>query len=332
MRALLLTGYGDIHKLRLDQIPTPEPAPGEVRIRVSHAGLNPVDYKIRDGALKRIRPLRFPHVMGNEVAGVVDAIGAGVTAFAIGDDVFARLDKATMGGFAEEVCARVELVARRPKTIAPEIAAGVPLVGLTAWQCLFEVGDVKRGQSVLIHGGGGSVGRVAIQLAKHAGATVTTTGGAWARELVTQLGADRFVDYREQRFDDGPERYDLVLDLVGGETLDRSFAVVRRGGVVVSIAGRPEPETARDMGGGGVLRLVFRLAAAQQLRLARQAGARYRYWFMRPDGAQLAKLATAIDAGELAVSIDRVFPIAEYADAFALQESGRARGKIILAL
>ena len=332
MRAIVLNGYGGNGKLAIADVPEPRVRQGQLLIRSAYAGLNPVDFKTRDGKLRLIWPLRFPHVLGQEIAGHVAEVGSGVTGFAVGDAVFARLEKARMGGFAPLVTTPAALVAKTPRGLPLEVAAGVPLVTLTAWQVLFEAFSLQADQTVLVHGGAGSVGRVLLQFARDAGAHVTTTVGGWAKDLALSLGAESVIDYRQERFETRPERYDLVVDCVGGDTLDRSFAVVKPGGAVISIAGVPEPQTADDLGVGPVLRAMFFLISRRHRAAARRAGARYRYVFMRPDGARLAAVAQRIETGKLAVSIDRVFSATDFAAAFAYQEGGKVRGKVILDL
>lgn len=332
MKALVLNGYGGNDRLSLQDRPKPIPASNQVLIRVSHAGLNPVDYKIRLGQLRLIRKLRFPHIMGNEIAGTVETIGSSVTRFRVGDRVYARLDKFEMGGCAEFVAEEEKNVAHAPYSIPPEVAAGIPLVALTAWQCLHEIGDVQKGYDVLIHGGAGSVGRFAIQFAKRGGADVTATGSEASRQVITTLGSDRFLDYRKERFESLGRRFDIVLDLVGGETLDRSFSVVKRGGIVISIAGIPDRPTARELGKGIFLQTLFGILTFRQNRLANQAGARFRYMFMHPDGQQLEQFSKWIDAGELVTNVDKVFALKKFAEAFVYQESGKAKGKVVLAV
>ena len=239
MKALVLNGYGDNRKLAIENRPKPSPGPNQILIRVKNAGLNPLDFKIRSGKLRAIRKLKFPHIMGNEVAGTVEAVGEGVTKFKPKDIVYTRLDKGRMGGFAEFVAENERFVAPAPNSVPIEVAAGIPLVALTAWQCVVEVGKLNKNQKILVHGGAGSVGRYAIQFSKHIGAHVTATGNEPSRSLISDLGADRFVDYRKEKFECIGEKFDLVLDLVGADTLDRSFLVVREGGQVISIAGKP---------------------------------------------------------------------------------------------
>ncbi len=330
MKALVLNGYGGNEKLSLVEAPKPVPTAKQVLIRVEYAGLNPVDYKTRQGELRAISKLKFPHVMGNEIGGVVEGVGDAVTKFKPGDKVFSRLNKFNMGAFAEFVAEDESLVALAPKNTSLEVSAGVPLVGLTAWQCLYDIGKIKKGDEVLIHGGAGSVGRLAIQFAKRAGARVTATGSGPSKDLVLGLGADEFIDYRTQKFEDAGKKFDIAYDLVGGETLNRSFSVVKKGGIVISIAGMPEPTTARELGKGFALQALFRIISAKQLKLAKKAGATYRFMLMNPDGDKLAEFARWIEAGELKVTIDRVFPVEQFKEAFEYQESGRAKGKVIL--
>lgn len=218
-----------------------------------------------------------------------------------------------------------------PASLDFEVAAGVPLAGLTALQCLRDELKVTKDQRIFISGGAGGVGTFAIQLAKWLGAEVTTTASARGEALVRRLGADRVVDYTKGRFEDELRDYDGALDLVGGDSLARTFAVVKRGATVVSIAGMPEPETARkDLGGGARLAAVFWLASFGARMKARKHGVRYRYLFMHPSGAELEELARLVDDGKLEVVVDRVFPFAEIGEAMAHLEQGHAKGKVVV--
>ncbi|MCY1060535.1 NADP-dependent oxidoreductase [Nannocystis sp. SCPEA4] len=331
MRAHVLTRYGGPEATELREVPVPAPGPGELRIRVHAAGLNPVDYKIREGQLKVIRRYPLPIVLGNELAGVVDACGPGVTRFAPGDRVFARVDKDAMGAFADYACVAESLVARMPARLDFATAAAVPLAGLTALQGLRDELHAAPGQRLFIPGGAGGVGTFALQLARQFGATVATTASPRGEALVRRLGADVVVDYTAQRFEEVLSNYDGVFDLVGGDTLARAFAVVKPGGMVLSIAGLPEPLTARkDLGRGPGLAALFWVASLGLRLRAGRRGARYRYLFMHPSGADLADLARRIDDGALEVVIDRVVPFAQIGEAFAHLESGRAKGKIVV--
>ncbi|MGE6785471.1 NADP-dependent oxidoreductase [Ensifer adhaerens] len=309
----------------------PRAARGEVLVRVHAAGLNPVDYKTREGMLKVVQRYPLPIVMGNELSGLVEELGEGVTSFAPGDRVFARMPKDTMGGLAEFAAVPERFLAKMPASIDFNTAAGVPLAGLTALQALRDELHVGRGSRIFIPGGAGGVGTFAIQLAKWLGAEVTTTASPRGRALVEALGADVVIDYTKERFEERLRDMDGAFDLLGGETLLKSFSVVKRGGKVVSIAGMPEPETARkDLGRGLFLRALFWLASYEIRAVARKHGVSYRYLFMHPDGAELAELAGLIDAGSVRPVIDRVFALNDVALAFAYLESGRAKGKVVV--
>jgi alcohol dehydrogenase len=328
VRAFVLTRYGGPEATELRDVPAPEARAGRVVVRVHAAGLNPLDFKIRLGKLKPIRKYPLPIVMGNELAGVVESVGEGVTRFAPGDKVYARVAKDDLGAFAELASLPEAVVAKMPATLDFEKAAAVPLAALTALQALRDELKVGPGKSIFISAGAGGVGTFAIQLAKRLGAKVTTTASPRGEALVRRLGADVVIDYTKARFQDELKEMDGAFDLVGGETLARTFGVVKRGGRVVSIAGLPEPRTVDDIGGGAGLRVLFWIAS---FTTRMRAGAvDYRYLFMHPSGKELEELARMIDAGELEVVVDKVFPFDQAKEALAYLESGRAKGKVVL--
>ena len=327
-----MTRYGGPEATELrDGVPEASVGPNEVRVQVRAAGLNPVDFKIREGKLKVIRRYPLPAVMGNEVAGVVESVGGGVTRFSAGDRVYARVDKDTMGGLAEKAVVHQDHLAKMPASLEFEAAAAVPLAALTALQALRDELRIGTGQRVFISAGAGGVGTFAIQIAKHLGAQVATTASPRGDALVRRLGADIVIDYTRERFEDSLRAYDGAFDLLGGDDLARTFSVVKRGGTVVSIAGMPEPETARrDLGRGSALAALFWAASFGIRRSAASHGVRYRYLFMHPSGADLEKLAALIDAKKLEVIVDRVFPFVEAKEALAYLERGRAKGKVVV--
>jgi alcohol dehydrogenase len=331
MRAFVLTRYGGAEATELREMPHPRPARGEVLVRVHAAGLNPVDFKLRQGKLRVIKRFSLPVVMGNELAGTVAVRGAGATLFSEGDRVFARMPKTDMGAFADYAVVPENLLARMPASLDFNTAAGVPLAGLTALQALRDELHLKKGSRIFISGGAGGVGTFAIQLAKWLGAEVTTTASPRGRALVERLGADTVIDYTAERFEDHVQDMDGVFDLVGGETLRKSFGVVRRGGKVVSIAGMPEPLTARkDLERGVFLAALFWLASYGLRAEARKHGVAYRYLFMHPSGPELSELAQLIEQKRLEPVMDRVFPFAAIKEAFAYLESGHAKGKVVV--
>lgn len=300
-------------------------------MRVRAAGLNPVDFKTRKGMLRVVQRYDLPAAMGNEFAGVVEACGEDVARFAPGDRVFARTPKDRMGAFAEFIAVPEDVLAAMPAALDFDAAAAIPLAGLTALQALRDELQLEPGGRVFIPGGAGGVGTFAIQIAKWLGAHVTTTASPCGRELVERLGADTVVDYTAERIADRVRDMDGVFDLVGGNTLDQSFGVVKPGAMVVSVAALPEPETARkDLGRGPALAALFWLASFSLRAKARKHGARYRFLFMHPSGAELSELASLVDAGTLHPVIDRVFPFAEIEQAFAYLETGRAKGKVVV--
>ena len=304
----------------------PTVGPNDVRIAVRAASLNPLDFKIREGKVKVVLRLKPPIALGCDVAGVVDQVGANVTQFTAGDEVFARLEKDRMGGLAEVVAADARVVAKKPAKASFEEAAAVPLAGLTALQALREVAQLTRGQHVLIHAGAGGVGSLAIQIAKSLGLEVTTTTSTKNADFVRSLGADHVVDYTKH---EPLPTVDAVFDSLGSASELSSLAHTKPGGTVVGIGGLPDGAFARAML-PAYARPVIWLATLRRRRAAKRSGAQFRYLFMRPDGEQLAELARWIDAGTLRPILHRTYRLDEFAEAFAELERGRARGKIVV--
>ena len=332
MKALVADRYGDNSVVRVADVPKPALRDHDVLLEMHAASVNPIDFKIRAGKLKTIRRFEFPLILGCDGSGVVSEVGPAATRFKEGDEVFVRFDKERMGAFAEFAVVDESLCAPKPKTIDHHAAAAVPLVGLTSWQALVDLGRLEAGQRVFIPAGSGGVGTIAIQIAKHRGATVATTTSAKNTDLVRSLGADVIVDYTKDDFARVIEGQDLVFETMGGEAELRSLAVLKRGGAMVGIAGLPDAAFAREAGMNAVVRLALRVMTAKRTRLARRLGVRYTYLFMRPDGAELALLGDLVDRGVLKPIVDRVFPLAQAADALAYLETGRARGKVVLAM
>jgi NADPH:quinone reductase-like Zn-dependent oxidoreductase len=329
MKAYVLNGYGDAGQASIADMPVPVAGNDDVLIAVKAAGLNPVDFKIRQGKLKAIMRLKLPVILGNECAGVVSAAGKNVSRFKAGDRVFFRSEKGRMGCFAETVAADQSVVAFIPKALDYPHAAAVPLAGLTALQALRDNIAVRPGMRVLITGGSGGVGLFAIQLAKLMGAHVITTASPGGTAIVKRNGADEVIDYTSGDFAKDLHDLDGVLDLIGGETLDKCFAITRKGGRVVSIAGAPEPLTARkDLGLGVVMQGLFWLMSRKVRGLASAAGVTYRSIFMHPSGDDLAYLASLIESGKLKVTLDKSLPFTQIGDAFAYLETGHAKGKV----
>jgi len=328
MKAVIAERFGGLDALALVDRDEPVVGGRDVLIEVKAASLNPIDYKIREGKLKLVSKVRPPIALGCDVAGVVSATGGDVTGINVGDEVFARLEKERMGGLAERVAADESVVAKKPARASFEEAASIPLAGLTALQALRDVAELKAGQRVLIHAGAGGVGSLAIQIAKQLGLWVATTTSTKNIELVKSLGADAVVDYTKQ--EPLPGDLDAVFDTLG-TTEQASIAACKRGGIVVGIGGMPDAEFARERL-PWFARPAVAIATLGRTRAAAKAGVRFRYLFMRPDGKELAELAAWIDAGTLKPLIHRSYPLAEFREAFAELERGRARGKIVVTI
>ena len=331
MKAFVVERYGDADTVRAGDVPDPQAGAYDVLVRIHAASVNPVDLKIRYGDLKTILPLRAPFVLGNDLAGTVVAVGARVTRFAVGDEVYAHPDQNRMGTFAEFIAIHQDDVAAKPVTLSMEEAASIPLVGLTAWQALVERADLRPGQKVLIHAGAGGVGTFAIQLAKHLGASVTTTASATKTDVVKSLGADVVIDYRKQAFETILHDYDVVLDTVGGETLDKSLRVLKPGGKLISVTGPPDPALAKEFGVNPVIRLAIAALSYRTRRRARRRQVTYSYLFMKASGDQLRELTALIDAGIIRPVVDSVFDFDQTREALAHLEQGRTKaGKVVV--
>ena len=270
MKAFIIDRYGKNDGIRVGEMPDPEVRDDDVLIQIHAASVNPLDSKIKDGAFKLILPYRLPLILGNDLAGVVIQVGSHVRRFKRGDEVYARTDKNRIGAFAEFISIREDSVALKPKRLTMEEAASIPLVGLTAWQALIERANLKKGQKVLIHAGSGGVGTFAIQLAKHLGATVATTTSTANLEWVKRLGADIVIDYKKDDFETIVRDCDMVLDTLGGVTLEKSLRVLKPGGKLIGIAGPPDPEFAKEIGSSWFLKLVMHILSYRIRRKARR--------------------------------------------------------------
>ena len=330
MKAFIVDRYGKKDGVRIGVMPEPELRPDDVLVQIHAASINPVDFKIRDGQLKVVLPYRPPFILGNDLAGVVVRVGSRVRHFKPGDEIYARADKDRMGTFAESISIKEDAVAIKPRTLTMEEAASIPLVGLTAWQALIEKANLNRGQKVLIHAGSGGVGTFAIQLAKHLGATVATTTSTANVDWVKRLGADIVIDYKKEDLETILRDYDVVLDTLGGEALEKSLRVLKPGGRLISIAGPPDPDFAEEYGLAWILRQGIRFLSYRIRKSAKRHHVSYSFLFMRPSGDQLREIAALIDSGSIRPVVDRVFPFESTKDALAYVETGRAKGKVVI--
>ncbi|UUU36674.1 NADP-dependent oxidoreductase [Streptomyces sp. CA-210063] len=328
MRAFVVTKY----KEPLQEADVPEPTVGEhdVLVRVEAAGLNPLDEKIRAGEFKQILPYKLPLILGNDVAGTVIGVGKAVRGFQLGDEVYGRPDQGRIGTFAERIAVAESDLALKPASISMEEAGSLPLVALTAWQALVERGKVRPGQKVLIHAGAGGVGSIAIQLAAHLGASVATTASGSNAHFVRALGADTVIDYRTQDFEQLLTGYDLVLDSLGGETLEKSLRVLKPGGKAIGIAGPPEPAFAREAGLNPLLRLAVAGLSRKIRKQAKKLGVTYEFLLMRASGDQLRQITTLIDQGVVRPVVGKVVGFDQTPQALQSLSQGGIRGKAVI--
>ncbi len=307
MRALVTHEWGDPEQMRLEQVPRPEAGDGELLVRVEAAGINPVDWKTRrSGGLMASRGVAPPVILGWDISGVVEAVGAGVDGFAVGDEVFGLpLFPKVAGGYAEYVAAPAADLAHKPSNITHVEAASLPLAALTALQAI-EIAELAAGQLILVHAAAGGVGSLAVQIAKARGARVAGTASTSNQDTLRELGVDLPIDYTTTQFEDVVHDADVVLECIGGETRQRSWGVLRRGGIMVSILGPLPQEDADAHGVRGTNMLVH------------------------PSGAQMAQIAELVTSGALRPLVQEVFPFARAADAHRASETGHARGKLVL--
>jgi NADPH:quinone reductase-like Zn-dependent oxidoreductase len=305
MKAICFHEYGGPEVLKYENVPRPEPQHGQILIQVRAAAVNPVDWKIREGWLASMIPLQLPAIAGTDVAGVVMATGQGVTDFRVGQDVYGFVGIGS-GAYAEYTTATIETIALQPQTLDYVQAASVPLVATTAWQALFEAGGLKEGQTVLVHGGAGGVGTFAVQLAKMKGAYVLATASSQNVEFVKGLGADEVIDYTTTRFETVAHHVDVVLDLIGGETEQRSWGVLKPGGILVSTVGPPSQEDA--------VKHHVRAAFVQA----------------QPTAGLLKEIARLLDSGQIKPNVGKMFPMEQARQAQELKQHGHTRGKIVL--
>jgi len=313
MKAVVIHEHGGPEVVKIEEVLVPKPKAGEVQISVNCASINPVDWKIRDGAVKSIFVHEFPIILGWDVAGVISECGDGVTGVQVGDEVYAycRKDIISEGSFAEYVCIDAKNVAFKPKNISMASASSIPLSALTAWQSLFDFSHVKEGDVVLIHAGAGGVGSMAIQFAKHAKAMVITTASRRNHEYVTKLGADMVIDYTKENYvnvvkEKFPNGIDMVFDCVGGSTAEDSLPLVKKGGSMVSICIPIDKSFGSDRGVDTGFVLVT------------------------PNGDQLKTIAHLVEDGEVMVATIHEFPMDKVVDALEQSKKGHTQGKLVL--
>jgi NADPH:quinone reductase-like Zn-dependent oxidoreductase len=306
MKAVRIHQYGGPEVLRFEDAPRPAPGFAEVLIRVHAAGVNPVDWKIRAGYMKELRPYTFPLILGWDLSGVVEVIGPGTGKFKVGDEVYSRPDISRNGAYAEYIVVQESEVAFKPRSIDHIHAAAIPLACLTAWQAIFDTARLSAGQKILIHAAAGGVGSFAVQLAKWKGAHVIGTASTRNQPYLRELGVDEPIDYEKDRFEDLVRGVEVVFDTIGGDTQRRSWKVLKKGGILVSIVAPPSAEEAA------------------------KSGVRQAFIFMTSNSSELAEIAKLADSGKLKPVVETVMPLADARRAHELSQTGHTRGKIVL--
>lgn len=330
MKAFVIHRYSKTDKLQLLDVADPVPKKDEVLVQVHAASINQLDSKLKSGEFKLLLPYNFPLILGHDVAGRVTSVGSAVSRFKVGDEVFARPADFRIGTFAESIAVNEKDLAIKPKNISMAEAASLPLVALTVWQAFVQVAKLKKGEKVFIQAGSGGVGTVAIQLAKHLGATVATTASANSFAFLKGLGADVLIDYKKQDFETVLKDYDLVLHSQDAKTLEKSLRVLRPGGRLISISGPPDVDFARRIGLSWFMKLAVSLLSRKVKKQAKKLGVEYSFLLMQANGEQLSQIGSLVEAGFIRPVVDKVFDFEELNEAMAYVESGRAKGKVVV--
>lgn len=331
MKAFILKKYGKKEKLHLTEIEKPLVKENEVLVEIHSAAVNLLDSLIRNGEFKIFLNYKPPFTLGHDVAGVVTKVGSNVNKFKVGDQVYSRVSDYHIGTFSEYISVNENDLALKPQNITMEEASSIPLVGLTAWQALVEIANIKKGQKVFIQAGSGGVGTFAIQLAKHLGAFVATTTSTTNIDLVKKLGADLVIDYKKEDFETILRDYDLVLHSnKDPKVLKKSLPILKKGGTLISLVGPPTPEFAKEINLPWYLRLLTKLISSSTNKKAQKLNTQFKFLFMRADGTQLSQITKLIESGVIKPVIDKVFKFEQTNDALAYVETGRAKGKVVI--
>ncbi len=330
MQAYTINRYSKEDKLQLTEVLNPIAKANEVLIQIHSASINQLDAKLKNGEFKLLLPYKFPLILGHDVAGTVISVGSKVSRFKMGDEVFARPVDFRIGTFAEYIAVNENDIALKPKNISMEQAASIPLVALTVWQAFVEKVQLKKGQNVFIQAGSGGVGTIAIQLAKHLGATVATTTSADNFELVKSLGADVVIDYKTQDFETILKDYDLVLNSQDEKTLEKSLRILKSGGKVISISGPPDTAFAKEIGLSWFMKTAIFFLSNKVRKQARKLNVDYSFLFMQANGKQLSEIGKLIETGVVLPVVDKVFSFEQINEAMSYVSSGRAKGKVIV--
>lgn len=331
MKAYVVNRYGKNEKMQLTEVATPEIKENDVLVQVHAAGINLLDSLIKNGDFKLFLPYKTPFINGHDVAGTVVKVGARVKNFEVGDKVYARPADHRIGAFAEFIAINEKDLAFMPDDITMEEAASTPLVGLTAWQALVEIANLKKGQKVFIQAGSGGVGTFAIQLAKHLGAYVATTTSSANIDLVKSLGADVIIDYKKDDFSVQLKDYEVVLHSNRDQKiLEKSLRILKPGGKLISLVGPATPEFAKEIGMAWHFQLITKLLSYGVKRKAKKLNVNFSFLFMRAEGKQLSEITKLINDGVIRPVIDKIFKFDQLNDAITYVETGRSKGKVVV--
>lgn len=330
MKAAILEGYNKNGcEIKVTEIAKPKCGDDEILVKIHTAGVNPLDNMIIRGEVKMIVPYKIPLVMGNEFVGTVEETGSKAKRFNKGDRVYGRMPLDKIGAFAEYAAVKESAAARVPEYLSDEEAACVPLTALTAVQVL-ELMHPKKGETIFISGGTGSLGAMAIPVAKSMGLTVITNGSARNRDRVISLGADRFIDYKTEEYADVLSDVDYVLDTLGDKELQKEFGILKNGGTLVSLKGMPNGEFASRTGMSWIKRFLFGMVGRKYDKMAAKKNQKYHFIFVHEDGAGLEKLSKIFADKKIEASVDQVFPLDEINEAHRKVAAGGSRGKTVI--
>lgn len=333
MKAVQIKKYSKDIDTILNDIPKPQISDSEVLIQVKAAAVNPVELLILTGSVKLIQDYTMPLTLGNECSGIVEQVGSKVKDFAKGDRVFTRLPIQKIGAFAEYVAVEQDAVAKMPDGYDFNTAAAIPLTGLTAYQAIVEELEAKPGETLLIPGGSGSFGQMAVPIAKALGLRVIVTGNARAREQFVSMGVDRYMDYKQENYWEQLSDIDYVIDTLGPDEFEHELAVLKQGGRLVSLRTGPNKAFAERKGFSGLKKQLFTLAGSKYDKAAKKQGKEYRFVFVRSDGAQLRKIAEIVERQQIKPAVDsRVFTLDQANDELRLVAKGSLNGKVIIQL
>ncbi len=330
MKAFSIKKYDKKGVLQSVDIPVPTLTEDEVLVEIYASGLNLLDSKIKSGEFKLILPYKLPLVLGHDVAGIITQVGAKVTKFRVGDEIYSRVADFHIGTLAEFIAINERHVAFKPKNLSMEEAASIPLVALTAWQALIEKANLKKGQKVFIQAGSGGVGTIAIQLAKHLGATVATTASEKSFTMLKELGADVLIDYKKEDFETILKEYDVVLNSQDNRTLLKSLRILREGGKAISISGPPTSDFAKEIEAPWFVKIILSLISFSIRKKARKLNVNYSFLFMRAEGKQLQEISKLIEQQVIRPVVDKVFSFDQTNEALKYVESGHAKGKVVV--